>query len=133
MTDDGSGLSVLCHNGRLIYDPAVKATLFNEYFHSVFTSSDYCLPSFDSFSVPAFPCISELSLDSSEVYTTLVQLDITKAMGCDDLHPSIFKYCADILSDSITCLFNWSLEYSVFLLNGKFTKYVQYIKVGIKV
>ena len=131
MSGDNSQPSFLCHNNELVYDAEARATLFNDFFHSVFTSSDFILPS-HSFPAPSFPCISELSLDPSEVYTILAQLDITKAMGCDNLHPSVFKHCADLLADPITFLFNWSLEFATFPLNGKYIKFDLYQKVEIK-
>ena len=108
-----------------------SATLFNDFFHSVFTSSDFILPS-HSFPAPSFPCISELSLDPSEVYTILAQLDITKAMGCDNLHPSVFKHCADLLADPITFLFNWSLEFATFPSEWKIHKIRPIPKSGDK-
>ena len=71
------------YNNMTIHDPHQRAKIFNEYFNSTFTTSDYVLPSTQSLPAPWAPCLSELSLNESEVYEILVQLDTTKAMGCD--------------------------------------------------
>ena len=51
-----------------------------------------------------------LSLNESEVYKILVQLDTTKAMGCDNIHPLVLKHCSDMLAAPFTSLFNLALN-----------------------
>jgi len=94
----------------IIHDPCQRAKTFNEYFNSTFTTSDYVLPSTQSLPAPSAPCLSELSLNESEVYKILVQLDTTKAMGCDNIHPLVLKHCSDTLAAPFTSLFNLSLN-----------------------
>ena len=84
--------------------------IFNEYFNSTFTTSDYVLPSTQSLPAPAAPYLSELSLNESEVYEILVQLDTTKAMGCDNIHPLVLKHCSGTLAAPFISLFNLSLN-----------------------
>ena len=62
-----------------------------------------------SLPVPA-SCLYELSFTEAEVYELLSQLDTNKAMGCDNLHPLVLKYCSDILAAPLTSLFNLSLN-----------------------
>lgn len=63
--------------------------------------------------------LSCLNFDPSEVYSILVQLDITKASGCDGLHPSISSFVLifyqTLLLAYLTDLWNIQL----FPLNGK--------------
>ena len=40
------------HNDATIYDPHKRAMIFNEYFNSTFTTSDYVLPSTQSLPAP---------------------------------------------------------------------------------
>lgn len=98
------------YNNMIIHDPCQRAKIFNEYFNSTFTTSDYVLPSTQSLPAPSAPCLSELSLNESEVYEILVQLDTTKAMGCDNIHPLVLKHCSDTLAAPLTALFNLSLN-----------------------
>ena len=98
------------HNDATIHDPHKRAMIFNEYFNSTFTTSDYVLPLTQSLPAPATPCLSELSLNESEVYEILVQLDTTKAMGCDNIHPLVLKHCSDTLAAPFSSLFNLSLN-----------------------
>ena len=98
------------HNDATIHDPHKRAIIFNECFNSTFTTSDYVLPPTQSLPAPATPCLSELSLNESEVYEILVQLDTTKAMGCDNIHPLVLKHCSDTLAAPFTSLFNLSLN-----------------------
>ena len=133
MTDDGSGPSVLCHNGRLIYDPAVKATLFNEYFHSVFTSSDFCLP----FLIPSQLLLFHVFLSCLLILVkSILLLSSLTSLRPWDVMIFIHLSLSIVLIFSLIQLLVYLtglLNTLFFLLNGKFTKYIRYIKVGIKV
>ena len=56
--------------------------MFNTYFHSVMTRTDFTLPSRCDFLVLDVSLVNINILDS-EVYDTLISLDETKAMGID--------------------------------------------------
>ena len=116
------------YNNMIIHDPRQRAKIFNDYFNSTFTTSDYVLPSTQSLPAPSAPCLSELSLNESEVYKILVQLDTTKVIGCDNIHPLVLKHCSDMLAAPFTSLFNLSLNTAHIPHSGKSTKYVQFRK-----
>ena len=101
--------TVLQHNQQLITSPQLKANLFNDYFHSVFTKSNFTLPSIDHLPSPSNQ-LSSLSIDSNEVYEALTSLDPNKSTGCDDISPLLLKLSASSLLPQITSLFNQSLQ-----------------------
>ncbi len=88
-----------------------KANLFNTFFHSTFSASDFVLPSED---LPdADETISTVSFTDSDVYNILVALDETKAMGIDGICPKILMHCALALYEPLFHLFNLSLHFSI--------------------
>ena len=101
-------------NGIIVSDSKERATLFNNFFHSTFTQSDFVLPSVDR--LPS-PCVqlSCLEFDEADVYMALVNLDLNKASGCDGINPKLLKYCSTSLTEPIFHLFNLSLnvEYKI--------------------
>ena len=70
-----------------------RAALFNDYFHSVFTKSDFTFPVHDVFDDVVHPSISNLLITDSDVYEVLSGLDISKAKGLDGIGPCVLKYC----------------------------------------
>ena len=50
------------HNNVTIHDPHKRVTIFNEYFNSTFTTSDYILPSTQLLPAPATPCYHSTNL-----------------------------------------------------------------------
>ena len=86
-----------------------KASLFNNFFHSVFTSSSFSLPSFDDTTTPQ-STISNISISESDVYEALTCLNITKSMGIDGIGPKIWSHCALALYKPIHHLFILSLS-----------------------
>ena len=65
-----------------------KATLFNQYFHSVFTSSNFRLPEVSNLPRPGH-FIDAITITESDVYHALLSLDPSKAMGCDGINPKL--------------------------------------------
>ena len=66
-----------------------KATLFNHYFHSVFTRSSFQSP-------PLLPptlskAFSKVVFSDHDVFCALRSLDPSKAMGCDNISPKLLK------------------------------------------
>ena len=70
-----------------------KASLFNKYFHSIFTRSCFVLPPIDQLP-PVAPLLSGISLTASDVHSELTKLDPSKSMGIDNIGPKNLKYCA---------------------------------------
>ncbi len=52
-------------------------------------------------------------VSASQVESLLECLDVTKAPGSDEIHPSLLQGCADIFAPSLTWLFNKSLRSGV--------------------
>ena len=87
---------------------SVKASLFNNYFYSIFTRSSFVLPTIGELpSVDSL--ISDISISDSDVYSELTKLDTSKAMGIDNIGPKILKFCAPALYQPIHHLFSLSL------------------------
>ena len=61
-----------------------KASLFNSYFHSVFTQSSFPLPPVDKLLSPEVT-LSDIVISESDVYSALNSLDPSKAMGIDGI------------------------------------------------
>ena len=82
-----------------------KTNLFNQYFHSVFTRSNYSLPSLQDFPVNGVS-ISEITFSERDIYEVLAALDPNKAMGIDGIGPNVLKCCALSLCGPIHHLFS---------------------------
>ena len=96
-------------DNRTIHDPYQRAIIFNEYFNSTFTISDFTLPPNHLLPMPS-TYLSEAYITEAEVYDILADLDPTKAMGCDNIHPIVLKYCSDFLASPLALLFNLSIS-----------------------
>lgn len=85
-----------------------RASLFNGYFHSVFTHSSYILPTHDNLPNSESP-LSSFEITNSEVFSILSSLDTSKASSLDDITPGVLKYCAVALCEPLQHLFSSSL------------------------
>ena len=63
--------------------------------------------------------LSEAYIKEAEVYEILANLDPTKAMGCDSIHPIVLKHCSDFLASPIALLFYPSLSTGCILAEWK--------------
>lgn len=86
-----------------------KATLFNTYFHSVFTNSTFTLPPLDGLP-PGNPDCSDLEISEQDVYNVLSSLDHTKSMGLDGIGPKLLKFCALAIYQPLHHLFVTSIR-----------------------
>ena len=69
-------------------------------------------------------------IDRSDVYEALINLDTTKAVGCDRIHSSILKTCAATLLEPIYHLFSICLRTSSVPLEWKLHKIIPIPKKG---
>ena len=86
----------ILHDDEPVADPSIKANLFNRYFNSVFSRSEFVLPTINSLPTPSEQ-LSSIEITSSDVFSVLNRLDIHKAQGPNGLHPAVFKglcYCS---------------------------------------
>lgn len=99
----------ILHNNQIVKDPGQKAKLFNEFFNSTFTNSNFRLPPVSSLRVPSTQ-LSNITITELEVYEALRKLDPSKAFGCDQISPLVLKFCADILAKPLHNLHAWTRE-----------------------
>jgi len=110
-------------------DPSQRDLCFNNYFHSTFTDASLHLPPMSSLPAP-FSFIDHIDLTEEEVYQGLIELDPTKAKGCDQLHPMILKLCADSLMHPLHQLFTASLNNGIIPMEWKIHKICPIPKSG---
>ena len=83
-----------------------QAILFNKFFHSVFTKSDFNLPPIENFEISVPNPIDEIHFSEQEVYSVLSSLDPSKATGPDGIGPRVLKFCALALCNPLHHLFS---------------------------
>jgi len=72
-----------------------KAQLFNDYFHSVFsTSTDTPLNVLETQSRDHMLHINDIQFSNLDDLDLLTSLDTSKASGINSLSPKLFKFCA---------------------------------------
>ena len=85
-----------------------KVSLFNKYFHYIYSSVHCDLSS--SFDFPqTSQMLGDISIQESEVYELLISLNTSKAMGCDGISPMLLKHCATALFQPLHHLFLLSI------------------------
>ena len=65
-----------------------KVSLFNTFFHSVFTHSEFQIPPLEELPVPA-NSLSDIGISELDVFEILSTLDASKAMGFDGIGPKV--------------------------------------------
>ena len=101
--------AIMYHDSTPATSNLEKATLFNDFFESVFTQSSSSLPPLDKLETPANN-ISNIDISEDEVYKVLVSLNPDKAMGADGIGPRVLKYCALALHKPFHRLFTLCLS-----------------------
>ena len=112
--------------------PRDITTLFNEYFHSVYTNFSDESASTEFVLSPLLSSISSIELSSEEVYLELQNLDPTKAHGPDRFPSRILKECAFQLAPSRHYLFTKSLRLSQIPVEWKLANVILLHKKGKK-
>ena len=102
--------SIITHGDIIATTNREKVNLFNSYFSSVFQpkSDQNCFELSDVFE--SAMQISEIQLETNEVYEPLRTLNTTKACGPDEIPARILKECALEISPSLCSLFNTTLK-----------------------
>ena len=98
------------YNTVPIHHPQIRANLFNEFFSSTFTQSNFSLPPIESLLTPSSQ-LHHITILYLDVATALSELDTTKAAGCDNIHPRILKVCSTSLTHAIMKLFSLNVEF----------------------
>ena len=112
--------------------PLSITTLFNQYFHSVYSNFPDESASPQSVSLPPLSCISSVDLSLEEVYLALQNLGPTKAHGPDGFSSRILKECAYQLAPSFLYLFTKSLRLSQIPAEWKLANIIPVHKKGAK-
>ena len=99
------------HNSQVIHNPTENATIFNNFFNSIFTRSTFTLQPLNQLHFPTNQ-LHTITMDESDILLVLSNLDTSKSSGCNDLSPYILKECAASLISSTTKLFDISLQTS---------------------
>ena len=85
-----------------------KVSLFNSFFHSVFTRSDFQISRSEELPVPE-RTLSDISISELDVFKALSSLETSKAMGIDGIGPKVLKQCVLALYKPLHHLFLLSL------------------------
>ena len=110
-------------------DPSAKATLFNDYFVSVFTNDSVSHSVSHETNVNV---ISDPVFTVDEVSCILSKLNTNKACAPNDISPVILSKCAHILAPSLCAMFNVSILCHTVPSDWKKTSVVPVFKKGDK-
>ena len=108
-----------------------KAELFNQYFHSIFSQSNFNLPDTSNLPVPG-KCLGSIHFTVQEVLEALNNLDPNKASGIDNIPPTVLKHCAFALAIPIHHLFMTSITSGTIPSEWKLHKITAVPKSGDK-
>ena len=110
-----------------------KTTLFNHYFHSVFTTSRFdFLDDIHTIDSSVDNHLVSMSISEDKVLEALNSLDPQKSTGIDGIGPKVLKYCALSLYKSLHFLFMLSLQKHVIPTDWRTHSIVPIFKSGDK-
>ena len=116
-------------NNSVIDNPQQIAELFNNYFNSTFTSSEFMLPDIDQLPSPSTH-LSNIFISESDVYEVLTTLNPTKSAGSDEVSAKLLKSCATSLVEPLTYICYLSLKINTFPADWKVHKICPIPKKG---
>ena len=94
-----------------VTDDHSKADMFNKYFYSVFTHEDTSnLRALETSSFALSSIIQSVNFTPIDVYQELVNLDVSKACGPDQITPRLLKLSAEFIAEPLSQLFNQSMS-----------------------
>ena len=99
----------LKHGQLISEEPREKAIMFNDYFCSVFCDSS-SLPTPNISMSPGVNHVPLPSFTPDQVLNVLSNLDVNKATAPNDISPFILKSCRSVLAESLSSIFNFSLN-----------------------
>ena len=106
------------------------ASLFNDFFQSVFNSSSVLPSTPRPDAAHSLDCLDELLLSVDEVHKSLNDLDSSKAMGIDNIHNHVLKSCSISLARPIHYIFSCCIQQSYLPLEWRTHKIVPIFKSG---
>ena len=105
------------------------ASLFHEFFHSVYSYSKTTNPRLSNSLTNS---LANIDFTPEDVLDILLSMDITKAMGLDGLPNYLLKYCAISLYEPLYHLFNLCITHSYLPNEWKIHKVIPIHKSGDK-
>ena len=100
-------------NHTPITDPVDKATLFNEYFCSVFTADDGVTPDFPNRLSPSTTPIDSVFFTHGSVLTKLQKLKKSQSASPDSFPSVVLRNCAHQLATPLSIVYNVIFDLSV--------------------
>ena len=117
-------------NSSIWYSDIEKANILQRQFASVFTKEpDGDLP---NFRLRTFKEINLPEIDSEIVLKRILELDVDKACGPDEMHPRLLKELADEILTPLAMIFRKSLLYGDLPLDWKHANVSPLFKKGAK-
>jgi hypothetical protein len=103
---EGSTIPPLNHRGNIVTSDKPKATIFNNYFASVFNNTQTTV----QYDTGSLRTINDLNITESGVQNLLSKINVGKSIGPDELPSKILFEARQELAPVITIIFKQSLE-----------------------
>ena len=129
-TGNSSAPSYIEHGTQRAYSTVGKADLLNVFFTSVFNDKHEELPCQDSNFSFTNCVIDDLVCTENDVLYVLSSIDVIKASGADNIHPTILKECTKELLPPPAQLFNYLLFVGKLPTDWKIANVVPIYKSG---
>ncbi len=113
-----TSINELIINQEIVTEPEKIADSLNTYFNEIGTVLAKDLPkgnnSFETYVVPTDKSFEINRLSSINVKNVILKINTSKATGHDRISPKLLKDSADIIAESLTVIFNKSIETGIF-------------------
>ena len=116
-------------DGNHVYENADKANLLNNYFTSI-TKLTVNNPLPQLGTPYTVNTLGTITINSNDVFEILSNLDVTKAIGPDEISPRCLKAGKYILTPQLVKLFNFSLNQGKFPTLWKLAHVIPLFKIG---
>ncbi len=107
---ENSGISDLLDDQTWITDPKQKANLFNKQFSKVFSDPSPPLDSYPEDADSSTPKIPQITINPHGILKLLLNINVNKAPGPDNIPGRLLKLCAEELHIPLTKIFQKSLD-----------------------
>lgn len=115
-------------DGKLESDEKAVCTAFNNYFNSVYTKDNNHLPPFDA----NLPPISDVTISEEGIFNLLLNLDVKKSVGPDEIPNAFLKRYAEWCAKYLCVLYTRSLNEGVLPEDWKIARIKPLHKAGDK-
>ena len=131
-----TNINELVIDQKVITEPEKIADSLNTYFNEIGSVLAKDLPkgdnSFEKYIVPVEKKFEINRLSPIEVKNIILKLNSFKATGYDRISPKLLKDTAEIIAESLTVIFNKSIETGIFPDDLRCRAYLPYIKEKAK-